>query len=216
MIHVVIADDHEVVRAGFRMLLEADPDVRVVGEAADGQQAYDLVLRERPEVLLMDISMPPGQSGLIACERITGAFPSTRVLIVTMFAEPEYLYFTLRSGAAGYLLKNSSAAELRSAVHAVAEGGTYLHPKMAGELTRRLAQEGEGGSGDASYRQLTTRELEVLQLLARGFTNKEISEQVYLSVKTVEAYRSRIYAKLGFSSRADLVAYAIRHKLLNL
>ena len=129
MIRVMLADDHEVVRAGFRMILEQDPDVRVVAEAADGAQAYAIVAREKPDILLMDISMPPGQSGLVACEKIAKDFPGTKVVILTMFAEPEYLFYTLRGGAAGYVLKNSTSEELIAAVHAVAEGGSYIHPK---------------------------------------------------------------------------------------
>ncbi|HIY84769.1 MAG TPA: response regulator transcription factor [Candidatus Rubneribacter avistercoris] len=209
---IVLADDHEVVRAGFKMILEQDPDLSVVAEAADGAQAYSIVAREKPDVLLMDISMPPGQSGLVACEKVAKDFPATKVVILTMFAEPEYLFYTLRGGAAGYILKNSSSEELLSAVHAVADGGSYIHPKMTALLTKQLSQ---GASDeDRSYQQLSNRELEILQLLAKGFTNKEISERIFLSVKTVEAHRSKIYQKLGLKSRADLVDYALRHKLL--
>ena len=212
MIRIVLADDHEVVRAGFKMMLEQDPDLSVVAEAADGAQAYSIVAREKPDVLLMDISMPPGQSGLVACEKVAKDFPATKVVILTMFAEPEYLFYTLRGGAAGYILKNSSSEELLSAVHAVADGGSYIHPKMTALLTKQLSQ---GASDeDRSYQQLSNRELEILQLLAKGFTNKEISERIFLSVKTVEAHRSKIYQKLGLKSRADLVDYALRHKLL--
>lgn len=300
MIRVVLADDHEIVRSGFRMLLERDPEIRVVGEAADGTQAYDLVAREKPDVILLDISMPPGQSGLVACENIKKDHPGTHVVIVTMFAEPEYLYFTMHNGADGYLLKTASTDELLAAVHAVHEGGTYLHSKVVAQLGHQveelrssgpagrqmgdrgtkggraggLADEPMGGratdaapavvpipgadcasapapeltpvpgampgavldvtpgtfpslaadaspvaSGEASddsYKRLTTRELEILRLLARGYTNRQIAEQVYLSVKTVESYRSKIYAKLGFENRAQLVDYAIRHKLFAL
>lgn len=212
MIRIVLADDHEVVRAGFKMILEQDPERKVVAEAADGAQAYSIVAREKPDVLLMDISMPPGQSGLVACEKIAGDFPSTRIVILTMFAEPEYLFYTLRGGAAGYMLKNSTSEELIAAVRAVAGGGSYIHPKMAALLTKQLV----GGEGeDRSYQSLSNRELEILQLLAKGYTNKEISERIFLSVKTVEAHRSKIYRKLGFKTRADLVSYALNHKLLD-
>lgn len=215
MIRIVIADDHEIVRSGLKMLLESDSEMQVVGEAADGEQACELVSREDPDILLMDISMPPGQSGLVACGHITKEHPRTRIIVVTMFAEPEYLYFTLRGGASGYLLKNSSCEELLNAVRTVNAGGTYVHPKMVESLTRQLfAQDDE--DEDVSYKQLTNREVEILQLLAKGHTNKEISEMIYLSIKTVEAHRSKIYAKLGFKTRADLVSYAIRHRLLDL
>lgn len=214
MIRIALADDHEIVRSGFRMLIENEPDMVVIGEAADGTQAYEVVSKEKPDVLLMDISMPPGQSGLVACERIAKDHPSTRIVIVTMFAEPEYLYFTLRGGASGYVLKNSSPEELLGAIRSVVGGGTYIHPKMAASLTEQLFASDKGA--DASYKKLSTRELEILQLLAKGYTNKEISEIVFLSVKTVEAHRSKIYTKLGLKTRADLVAYAIAHKLLDI
>ena len=215
MIRIVIADDHEIVRSGLKMLLESDPDMRVVGEAADGEQAFQVAMREKPDILLMDISMPPGQSGLIACGHVAKRLPKTKVIVVTMFAEPEYLFFTLRGGAAGYLLKNSSREDLLNAVRTVHAGGSFIHPKMVENITRQLVSP-DGEAEDTSYKQLTTRELEILQLLAKGHTNKEISEKIYLSIKTVEAHRSKIYAKLGFKTRADLVAYAIRHKLLDL
>lgn len=213
MIRIVLVDDHEVVRAGFKMILEVDPDLKVVADAADGLQAYAVVARERPDVLLMDISMPPGQSGLVACEKIAHDFPSTKIIILTMFAEPEYLFYTLRGGASGYVLKNSSSEELISAVHAVIGGGSYIHPKMAALLTKQLT--GSSEADDLSYQQLSNRELEILQLLAKGYTNKEISELIFLSVKTVEAHRAKLYKKLNFKTRADLVSYALRHKLLD-
>ncbi|MDO4503461.1 MAG: response regulator transcription factor [Coriobacteriia bacterium] len=211
MVRVVLADDHEMVRAGFRMLLETDPEFQVVGEAAEGTQAYAVVSREKPDVLMLDISMPPGQSGMVACEEIARDMPQVKIIIVTMFAEPEYLDYTMRSGASGYLLKSASAEELHDAVRTVVGGGMYVHPKMKPIMERYLA---ESGSSDELL-SLTPRELEILQLLAKGFTNREISERVYLSVKTVEAHRSKIYAKLHLKSRAELVDFAMKHKLLN-
>lgn len=213
MIRIALADDHEVVRSGFRMLLEKDPEVSVVAEAADGAQAFEVVAREKPDILLLDISMPPGESGLIACEKITKEFPQTKVIILTMFAETEYLNYTLRGGASGYLLKTSTPEELMAAIHAVQEGGTYIHPKMAAGLTKQLfAQEGE--SSDNPYQLLSNREMEILLLLVKGYTNKQISEQLFLSIKTIESHRSKIYSKLGLDSRAALVAYATKHKLI--
>lgn len=212
MISVVLADDHVVVRTGIKMLLDADPDIEVVAEAAEGTEAYSLVACYKPDVLLLDISMPPGQSGLIACEKTAKDYPDTKVVILTMFAEPEYLLYTLRDGAAGYVLKNSTPEQLRQAVHDVANGSSYIHPTMV-EL---LAKHAAGGSNDPSIQQLSSRELEILQLIARGHTNKEISKMMFLSVKTVEAHRSRIYKKLHLKTRADAVDYALRHKLLDL
>lgn len=214
MIRVAIADDHEVVRAGFKMVLEQDPSICVVGEAADGSQAYALVAREHPDVLLLDISMPPGQSGLVACKDISQDFPDTRIVIVTMFSEPEYLRFTIKGGACGYLLKTASPEELRRAVYTVMEGDIYVHLKMA-ELLKASNETEEGRAQSNALQKLTARELEVLQLLAMGFTNKEIAAKIFLSVKTVEAHRARIYSKMGFKSRADLVSFALAHKLMD-
>ena len=214
MIRIVLADDHEIVRAGIRMMLEADPKICVVGEAAEGTQAYSLVARHKPDLLLLDISMPLGQNGLVACEKITADFPSTKIIVLTMFAEPDYLLFTIRGGARGYVLKNSSPAQLNRAVHAVADGGIYIDEKMSELLSKQLA--GPNTSNDQSIQNLTGREIEVLQLLARGYTNKEISEKLFLSVKTIEAHRRKINQKLNIDTRAKLVDYAIRHKLLEL
>lgn len=214
MIRVVLADDHDVVRSGFKFILEKDPLIEVVGEAAEGGQAYAVVAREQPDILLLDISMPPGQSGLSACRDIAQDFPQTKIIIVTMFAEPEYLYYTLKGGAKGYLVKNATASELLGAIHTVYEGGTYLHPKMTEVITQGMSDEERKEA--TSLQQLTPREMEILQLLAKGHTNKEVSEQVFLSVKTIEAHRAKIYTKLGLKSRADLVDYALRHKLLGL
>lgn len=215
MIRVVLADDHEIVRAGFRMLLEQDPEFSVVAEAADGTQALEVVAREKPDILLMDISMPPGESGLTACEKITKNYPETRIIILTMFAEPEYLFYTLRGGAAGYLLKNSTSDELFAALRAVHEGGTYIHPKMASSLTKQLfSQDGEGD--ESPYQVLSNREMEIFHLLVKGYTNKQISEHLFLSIKTIEAHRSKIYSKLGLNTRSDLVSYAIKHKMFDI
>ncbi len=214
MITVALADDHEMVRFGFKMILDKDPQIEVVGEASEGSGAYALVAARKPDVLLLDLSMPPAQSGLVACERIVRDLPETKVIILTMFAEPEYLYFTMRKGAKGYLLKSATPAELLRAIHMVHEGDSYIHPEMVESLAAFLA---DGGKGiEEELEQLTPRELEILVLLAKGFTNREISEKVFLSVKTVEAHRAKIYAKLGFANRAQLVEFALRHKLLEL
>ena len=213
MIDVILADDHDVVRTGIKLLLEADPEIKVIDEAADGSQAYSLVAKHKPSILLLDISMPPGQSGLVACKKITKDFPDTNVIILTMFAEPEYLLYTLRGGAAGYVLKSSTPEQLRQAVHEVANGGTYIHPSMTELLAKHI---GDSDSHSPSFQQLNARELETLQLIAHGFTNKEIAKRMFLSVKTVEAHRSKIYKKLGLKTRADAVNYAIKHKLLEI
>ena len=210
-IRVVLADDHSVVRAGFKMLLEQDSQIQIVGEAADGSQAYAAVARERPAVLLMDISMPPGKSGLVACQEISRDFPETKIIILTMFAESEYLSYTINGGAKGYLLKNTDPAELLEAVSKVAAGGSYIDSRMREQIA---ASENSSSNNGGGIESLSSRELEILTLLAKGYTNKQVSEEIFISIKTVEAHRSRIYSKLGFKDRSELVAYAIEHKLL--
>ena len=209
MIRIALADDHEVVRAGFKLILEQDARMKVVGEAADGSQAYALVSREKPDILMMDISMPPGKSGLAACEKISHDLPETGIIITTMYAEAEYLYQALKNGARGYLLKSATPAEMLAAVQAVANGGTYVHPKMADALAQGIPDDIDVAQ------QLSSREQEILQLLAKGFTNREVAEQLFISVKTVEAHRAKIYSKLNLTSRAELVEFAVRHKMLD-
>lgn len=215
MIRIVVADDHEIVRSGFSMILHTQKDMQVVGGAADGREAYALVSRLRPDILLLDISMPPGESGLIACEKISRDFPETRTIVLTMFGDADYLLYVLRGGACGYLLKNVSTAELLDAVRSVHEGGIYVQECMAKKLTDKLSNMAGSQESDP-YKVLSNRELEILGLLAEGYTNREIAEKIFLSVKTVETHRSKIYAKLGFESRADLVHCAIKHHILRI
>jgi len=215
MIRIVIADDHEIVRSGFAMILNAQDDMEVIGDAADGHEAYNLVAQLKPDVLLLDISMPPGESGLIACEKIARDYPGTRIVILTMFAETDYLFYTLRGGAAGYILKNSSTAELLEAVRTVAGGEMYVTRKMAASLTEKLHDRTPVQDCDP-YQVLSNRELEVFRSLAQGYTNKETAAKLFISEKTVEAHRSKIYAKLGIESRAELVHFALKHHLIDI
>lgn len=215
MIHVLIADDHEVVRSGFELLINSQDDMEVVGTAADGKEAYNLVVKLKPDILLLDISMPPGESGLVACEKISKDHPSTKVIILTMFAESDYLYFTLRGGANGYVLKTSSTDELLEAIRTVHGGNRYVNKEMADELTRRL-KDPSGKDEKNPLKVLTNREVEILILIAQGYTNKEIAEKIFVSVKTVEVHRSKIFAKLGIKTRAELVKVAIKYHLLDI
>ena len=215
MITIVIADDHEMVRSGFAMILNSQDDMQVIGGAADGREAYSLVSRLRPDILLLDISMPPGESGLVACEKIARDFPETRTIVLTMFEETDYLFYVLRGGACGYVLKNASTEELIRAIKAVHEGGIYVQESMGKRLNEKLTNRPDSQEPDP-YKVLSNRELEVLRLLAEGYTNREIAEKIFVSVKTVETHRSKIYAKLGFESRANLVHYAIKHHILSI
>ena len=212
---VIIADDHAVVRSGFMHILNYQDDMEVVATAADGLEAYDQVAKHRPDILLMDLSMPPGESGLIATGKIKEDFPDTKVIILTMYDDEEYLFHVLKNGAAGYVLKNSPDEELLSAIRTVYDGGTYIHPSMATSLVRQFVKKDIDEDETDPYKILSRREIEVLPLVAKGYGNKEIAEMLYISVKTVEAHKSKIMGKLNLKSRPELVEYALRKKFLN-
>lgn len=212
-IRVVIADDHAIVRDGLRALVDAQPGLVVVGEATDGEEAWRRACELRPDVLLLDVSMP-GVGGVDAAERIAKDCPTVRVLALTMHEERGYVTRLLRAGAAGYVVKRTAASELVRAIRAVAAGGRYVDPSVAGTMLADLSQRphaaGRGGAeahGGASA--VSTREGEVLRLLARGHSNKEIAATLEISVKTVETHKANAMAKLGLRSRAALVRFAI-------
>ena len=212
---IIIADDHAVVRSGFMHILNYQHDMEVVATAADGLEAYDQVAKHRPDILLMDLSMPPGESGLIATGKINEDFPDTKVVILTMYDDEEYLFHVLKNGASGYVLKNSPDEELLSAIRTVYDGGTYIHPSMATSLVRQFVKKDFDEVETDPYKILSRREIEVLPLVAKGYGNKEIAEMLYISVKTVEAHKSKIMEKLKLKSRPELVEYALRKKFLN-
>ncbi len=208
---VLLADDHAVLRAGLRALLSAEPDIEVVGEAADGQEAVALAERLRPDVVVMDISMPK-MDGLRATRQIVARLPDTKVLVLTMHAEEQYLLQVLEAGGAGYVLKNSADTELLEALRVVHRGQAYLYPSA----TKMLLEAYRKGDrpGEARENNLTEREEEVLKLTAEGYSNTEIAGRIYLSPKTVDTYRQRIMEKLGLHHRAELVRYALERGLL--
>ncbi|HEX5565053.1 MAG TPA: response regulator transcription factor [Sporosarcina sp.] len=212
---IIIADDHAVVRSGFMHILNFQDDMEVVATAADGLEAYELVAKHRPDILLMDLSMPPGESGLIATGKIKEDFPETKVVILTMYDDEEYLFHVLKNGASGYVLKNSPDEELLTAIRTVYDGGTYIHPSMATSLVRQFVKKDFDEVETDPYKILSRREIEVLPLVAKGYGNKEIAEMLYISVKTVEAHKSKIMEKLNLKSRPELVEYALRKKFLN-
>lgn len=213
---IIIADDHAVVRSGFMHILNFQPDMEVVATAADGVEAYELVAKYNPDVLLMDLSMPPGESGLIATGKIHQDFPKTKILILTMHDDEEYLFHVLKNGALGYVLKNAPDEELLSAVRTVYKGDTYIYPTMANALVQELLKDRKSkGLKDDPFSLLTKREIEVLPLAAKGYGNKEIAEKLFISVKTVEAHKARIMEKLDLKGRPELVEYALRKKLLD-
>ncbi|MEA2130569.1 MAG: hypothetical protein QOJ85_3460 [Solirubrobacteraceae bacterium] len=208
-IRIVLADDHGVVRAGLRLLLGADPDFEVVAEAADVDGALRAVLGHKPDVLVLDLNMPGEQSSLEALPGVVERSPETKTVILTMQEDPEYARRALRAGALGYVLKDAADAELVEAVRRAADGGTYLHPALGARLA--TTPEHPAGPPDG----LSDREAEVLRLIALGHTNAEMGEQLFLSVRTVETHRAHIQQKLGRSTRAELVRYALDHGLLD-
>lgn len=209
-IRVLIADDHTIVRSGVKLLLEAEPDIHVVGEALDGDQALVLTEELQPDVILMDISMP-GLDGLKATRQIKARWPDIHILILTMHRSDDYFYELLKAGASGYMLKAAETDELIHAVRVVANGDVYLYPTMAQLLVGDyLRMTGEVDSGPI----LSSREKEILQLLAEGFSNKEIAEKLFLSPSTVYTHRGNLMSKLGLNSRHELIQYARKKGLI--
>jgi DNA-binding NarL/FixJ family response regulator len=212
-IRIVLADDHPVLRTGLRTLLEQEPDMTVVGEAGDGREAVALAQRLRPDVVIMDISMP-ALDGLEATRQIRAAGLPTGVLILTVHAQERYLFPVLKAGASGYLNKTAADTELVQAVRTVASGGAFLRPADTRRLLEDFVARVQSGEERDSYERLSDREREVLKLVAVGHTAREIADQLNISPKSVETYRARIMEKLELSTRADLVRYALRRGLL--
>jgi two-component system response regulator NreC len=204
-VRVVIADDHPVVRSGLRSLLEAEPDFDVVAEAGDAASAERHVRGQKPDVLVIDVSMPGG-TGIEAIPRIRANAPDTRIVVLTMRDDPNLARQAIQAGAMGYVLKDSATAELVLAVRRAAQGERYLNPQLGAQLAVEPPRAGPA--------ELSARELEVLRLLALGHTNPEIGESLFISTRTVEAHRARINQKLGLSTRAELVRFALEHRLI--
>lgn len=211
-IRVLIADDHAILRAGLRMLIEAQPDMTVVAEAENGNEAIRLALEISPAVVILDVTMPE-KGGLYAIRDILKNDPSTRILLLTMHEEPAFLRTALAAGASGYVLKKSVDADLLSAIRAVNKGRVYVDSELAASLVGEAVPERPRSKGQPSE-VLTERELQVLKLVAEGFSSREISEQIFIGIKTVETYRGRFAEKLGLKSRADIVRYALEIGLL--
>ncbi|EJG5138641.1 nitrate respiration regulation response regulator NreC [Staphylococcus pseudintermedius] len=212
---IVIADDHAVVRTGFSMILNFQEDMEVVGTAADGVEAYQKVMEHAPDVLIMDLSMPPGESGLIATSKILDSFPNTKILILTMYDDEEYLFHVLRSGASGYILKNAPDEQLLLAIRTVYQGETYIDPKMTTSLVKEFVHSSNDGEySNDPFKVLSKRELEILPLIAKGYGNKDIAEKLFVSVKTVEAHKTRIMDKLNLKSKPELVEYAVEEEVV--
>ena len=214
MIRVVLADDHQIVRAGLKAVLGAAKDIDVVGEASDGREALAVAERLRPDIIVMDLSMPR-MDGVEAIKELAARPNPPRVLVLTMHAEEDYLIPLLEAGAAGYLVKSAADRELVDAVRAVARGDMYVRPTAASVLAKGLKKKSEHADDRTRYEKLTERERDVLRLVAEGYTAPEIGERLFISPKTVDTYKQRINEKLGLTHRADYVKFALRLGLLS-
>jgi len=209
-IRILLADDHGLVRAGIRALLQNIANVQVVAEASDGYQAVQLVAEQHPDIAMLDVAMK-GMNGIEATARILKEFPHTRVIILSVHANEEYVRQALRAGARGYLLKDAAVAELELAVNAVARGETYLSPAVSKHLVNDFARH---ESNTSPFEKLTPRQREILQLIAEGRTTKEIAQQLGVSIKTVETHRAQLMERLDIHDITGLVRYAIRMGLV--
>ncbi len=214
-IKLVLADDHAVVRSGLKMLLQAQPDMEIVGEAASGMEALAQARRLRPDVILMDIQMP-GMNGIEATRQIKEANAETAVLALTMHEDDQYFFEMLQAGASGYVPKRAAPDELVRAIRTVTRGEVFLYPSLATRLVQSYLGGESGNDSTALLGNLTAREQEVLALIAEGHTNPEIADKLVISVKTVDRHRENIMRKLNMHSRIDLVKYAIRHGVIDL
>jgi len=212
-VRVLVADDHTIVRQGLVGILKASEEVEVVAEASDGNEAVEKALKTKPDVAVLDVSMPR-LSGIEAARRIHEALPTTRLLVLTMHDDEEYILKMVRAGASGYLLKDGAASELLAGIRALKAGKTYFGPHATKALADAFTRASPAEPADP-YERLTDREREVFQLVVEGKTNPEIGEVLFISAKTVDNHRTRLMEKLGLHSTAELVRYAARHKLLS-
>ncbi len=211
-ITIVLADDHQVIRQGLRALLDAEPGLSVVGEAADGVEALGLVERLKPDVLVVDVMMP-SLGGLEVTRRVRHRSPPTQVVVLSMYANEAYVLEALRNGATGYVLKEASAAELVHAVRCAAQGRRYLSPPLSERAIEAYVERAKAGTVDP-YETLTPREREILYLAARGYSNPEIAARLSISPRTAETHRAHVLQKLGLQGQTDLVRYALRRGIL--
>ncbi len=214
-IKVLLAEDHVIVREGTRELVMREPDMTVVGEAGDGEEAVELANRLHPDVIVMDINMPK-LNGIEATKQIKALYPATAVLILTAYDNEQYIFALLEAGAAGYLLKNVRGGELVDAIRAVNAGESVLHPSIARRVIGRLISPAASQAGGAAVELLSERELDVLKLAAKGLSNKDIAEELFLSPRTVQTHLSNIFNKLDVGSRTEAILHGLREGWFNL
>lgn len=214
-IRVLLVEDHTIVRKGIRSLLDAEADIEVVGEAEDGRAAMEKCEEIQPDIVIMDHTMPV-LNGLEATRQILQRLPDVKVLILTMHTSEEYVFQFLQAGASGYLVKQSAPMELVAAIHAVYRGQSFLSPSISKTVIDEYVRQAREHAITDSYDNLTPREREILQLLAEGFSNREIGEQLHISIKTVGVHRTNIMQKLHVSSMTELTRYALRKGIISL
>jgi NarL family two-component system response regulator LiaR len=214
-IRILLADDHAFVRQGTRELLDKQPDLEVVAEAGDGREAVQLAIKRRPDVVIMDFSMPY-LNGIEATRQIKAVAPSIAILVLTAYDSEQYIFAFLEAGAAGYLLKDVSVDELVRAIRAVHAGESILHPAITRKVIGRFAQPIDKGGSSSGSDQVTGRELEVLRLAARGLSNRDISRTLDISVRTVQTHLSNVFNKMGVGSRTEAVMFGLRNGLITM
>lgn len=215
MVKLLVVDDHAMVRSGLIMLLNGKHGIEIVGEAAEGDEAIRKASELRPDVVLMDLSMPHGKDGLTAAKELKAILPDTAILILTMHDDEEYLFRAIHAGASGYILKSAPHEELLAAIDSVASGNAYLNPMSTKRLMSEYLEKLKSAENAGSFELLSDREQEILTWIAKGYSNKEIADQLIISVKTVESHKSNLMEKLGFKTRPELVKYALKKGLLH-
>lgn len=211
-IRILIADDHGVMRAGLRAMLEDEPSIDVVGEAATGEEALRLAFQHKPDIVLMDIGLPD-IDGIECARRLRKINPLIQVLILTVYEDESLLQEAIKAGAAGYVIKRAAGEELLAAIQAVARGDMYIHPAITRLLVKKLSDDSDPVKG--ALRTLTPREMDVMRYIVRGYTNREIAEVLVISTRTVEGHRASLFGKLGLKNRVDLVKFTEKHGLFN-
>lgn len=206
---VLLVDDHVVVRQGLKALFADEADIEVIGEASNGREALEFLENREPDVVLMDISMP-GLNGIEATRQIQQRHPAVKVVVLSMHANEEYVFQVLQAGASGYVLKQSDSLEVVSAIRAAVAGGSFLSPPISRTVIEDYLRRAQARGRGSDAEQLTSREREVLQLLAEGKSNRDIADELSISIKTVETHRANMMTKLGLSSKTELVKYALR------